>query len=108
MQLFPSSPRPPSVKNGLSGLKTTTNTSEILIFLQDFIQKVAFKREKKKRFYTLAMFNAKMDICVARRLNTSCYEIMLSVGNPVNVDPVHFVMLEWLFYGVLIAAVWQE
>lgn len=54
------------------------------------------------------MFNAKMNICVQRRLNTSCYESTLSVGNPVNVDPMHFVMLEWLFYSVVIAAVWQE
>lgn len=37
-----------------------------------------------------------------------------NLGNPViannwvNIDPVRSVMLEWLFYSMVIAAVWQE
>lgn len=62
------------------------------------------------------MFNAKADICVPfkYKLTTSCYESIVQVGNSVaankwvNIDLVHVVMLEWLFYSAVIAAFWQE
>lgn len=49
MQLSPCGPLPPSVTNGLSGLKPTTNTLQILIFFQDLSAKVAFERRRRKK-----------------------------------------------------------